>query len=81
MANTAAHMACHAPACTCGAGNCNHHRCRHWTNMPVACPSARAAACATGHQQKAWSRQISGVNGPSAGGAQPHGHACVPTMS
>eukprot|EP00955_Chlamydomonas_euryale_P029036 306265-Chlamydomonas_euryale.AAC.1 len=27
MANTsAAHMACHAPACTCGAGGRNNHR-------------------------------------------------------
>eukprot|EP00955_Chlamydomonas_euryale_P091086 364595-Chlamydomonas_euryale.AAC.11 len=74
----AAHISCHATACTCGAGAHNHRRCR-LTNVPVARQSTSATAC--GHHQKAWSCQTSGVNGCSAGVTQLHGHLHVLAVS
>eukprot|EP00955_Chlamydomonas_euryale_P068033 359994-Chlamydomonas_euryale.AAC.1 len=47
----------------------------------VARPRARATACATGHHQRAWSRQVSEGNGPAGGGTQLQGHSCVPMMA
>eukprot|EP00955_Chlamydomonas_euryale_P074275 361988-Chlamydomonas_euryale.AAC.10 len=78
MANIAApHLACHSPACTCGAGARTQHRCRCSTDALEARLDASATACATERQKKAWYLQISGVNGPSAGGIQLHGHLHV----